>query len=162
MLLTTRWLSILYISENPITGEHCVPYVPCLKILREPQPIFRFRYGSELQTERHGFLLARSVDPHNKDWISVQVNFSLSTKSFFIEYFNSPVCLFLFLLKKLENWYGQGDVWIRYSLVTDTPERSQHFHRLGKKTPDNQMIASEYYQYNAMTRKENNYSWTAE
>jgi hypothetical protein len=66
------------------------------------------------------------------------------------------------LFKKLENWYGQGDVWIRYSLVTDTPERSQHFHRLGKKTPDNQMIASEYYQYNAMTRKENNYSWTAE
>jgi hypothetical protein len=110
--------------------------------------------------------LARSVDPHNKDWMSVQVNFSLSKKSFFIEYFNSSVCLFLFLFlflfKKLENWYGQGDVWIRYSLVTDTPERSQHFHRLGKKTPDNQMIASEYYQYNAMTRKENNYSWTAE
>nr|CAH0105788.1 unnamed protein product [Daphnia galeata] len=136
-----QWINETYpilvqpiLQENPITGGHCVPYVPCLKILREPQPIFRFRYGSELQTERHGFLLARSVDPHNKDWMSVQ----------------------------LENWYGQGDVWIRYSLVTDTPERSQHFHRLGKKTPDNQMIASEYYQYNAMTRKENNYSWTAE
>ncbi|EFX85323.1 hypothetical protein DAPPUDRAFT_237874 [Daphnia pulex] len=72
-----------------------------LKITRQPQSTYNFPYESEVKNGR-GYLYADPAD--EKRWIRVQ----------------------------LENWEGEEDeVCIRCSLVTDSPDRSPHFHRLG-------------------------------
>ncbi|XP_046460875.1 uncharacterized protein LOC124207461 [Daphnia pulex] len=96
---------------------------PRLKITRQPQSTYNFPYESEVKNGR-GYLYA---DPANeKRWIRVQ----------------------------LENWEGEEDeVCIRCSLVTDSPDRSPHFHRLGIRKTNR--IHIQEYQDGVLSKRDN-------